>query len=151
MGIARLFFNFLYTVCITIYFLVRMKFVKKLPIILLGLMYVIFSAQFFIMIMTKAAMPMMSNLAIMFMTAWFVSGFVFITKSIELVGGFLLLVPRTRALALIIMAPMSVGIFLTELLIVKSGFPAMLPAVLILVFNVIGIYQYRAKYLPMVR
>ncbi len=128
-----------------------MKFIKKLPVILLGLIYALFSIQFFVMIFTGAAMPPMNQLATMFMTVWFISGFVFITKFIELVGGVLLLVPRTRALALIIMAPISVAIFLTELLIIQPPVLQMIPAMLVLVLNAIAIYQYRAKYLPIVR
>jgi len=128
-----------------------MRFIKKLPVILLGLIYVIFSVQFFVMIMGTPVFPPMNELATSFMTVWFASGFVFITKTIELVGGLLLLIPRTRALALVMMAPMSIGIFLTEILIVRSGFAPGIPAYLLLILNTIGIYQYRAKYLSIVR
>lgn len=96
-------------------------------------------------------MPEMNEMATMFMTVWFASGFVFITKIIELAAGVLLVIPRTRALGLIIITPITVGIILTEILIVKSGFVVMLPALVITILNIIGIYQYREKYLPMVR
>lgn len=128
-----------------------MKFIKKLPVILLGLIFVIFSIQFAIMMIKGAAMPPMNVLATQFMGVWFVSGLVFIIKAIEFVCGVMLLIPRTRALALILIAPITVAILLIEILVVKAGFLAMIPALLIFIFNVIGIYQYRAKYLPIVR
>lgn len=129
-----------------------MKNIKQLPVVLLGLVFVAFSIQFFAMIVSGTiVMPPMNDMATQFMGVWFASGFVWVTKTLELVLGIMLLVPRTRNLALVMVAPLVVGIFLTEILIVRMGFTAMIPGILLVILNAIGLYQHRAAYLPMVR
>lgn len=66
----------------------------------------------------------------------------------ELVGGILIIIPKTRALGALIIFPVMVGIFLTNIVQDKSALPLVitLSAILGLVM-----YEDREKYLPMLR
>ncbi len=68
--------------------------------------------------------------------------------SAELIGGILFIIPRTRALGAIILFPVVVGIFLFNLALVPDNI--VVSAVLLLV-NLIIIYENRAKYMPMLQ
>ena len=65
----------------------------------------------------------------------------------EIVGGLLIILPKTRALGAIIVFPVMVGIVLTNTVTDASGFPiaAVFAAVLLWI-----IYDNRAKYMPMI-
>lgn len=128
-----------------------MNFIKKLPVYLLGIIFIVFSLQFFVMIFTHASMPPMEGMAAQYMDVLFRSGYVWVVKVLELVLGILILIPRTRRIALVLIAPISINILLSELLIIQPPFAQMIPALLVVIFNIIGLYQYRVAYMPMVR
>ena len=128
-----------------------MNFLKKVPVYLLGIIFVVFSIQFFVMIFTHAAMPPMSQMAQTYMTLLFTSGYVWVVKVLELVIGIMLLIPRTQKLALILIAPIVVNIVLSEILIIQPPFAEMIPAFLVLILNFIAIYQRRASYMPIIQ
>jgi len=65
----------------------------------------------------------------------------------EIVGGLLIILPKTRALGAIVVFPVMVGIVLTNTVTDTSGLPITLPFVAILLWI---IYDNRAKYLPMI-
>ena len=123
---------------------------KALPTVLLGLIFVIFSLQFFYMIFAGGDMPPMNPVASQFMYVLFSTGYVFVVKVLELSIGIMLLIPRTRRLALILIAPIVVNIILSEFLVVKPPIAQSIPALLVLVLNIVGIYQNRATYMPIV-
>jgi uncharacterized membrane protein YphA (DoxX/SURF4 family) len=65
----------------------------------------------------------------------------------EIVGGLLIILPRTRALGALIIFPVMVGIFLTNIFQDKSGLP------IALIFGAILfwiMYENREKYLPLI-
>ena len=127
-----------------------MKFRKNIPVYLLGLIFVVFSLQFFYVVFAHVALPPMNDMANQFMTVLFTSGFVWILKVLELLIGIMFFIPRTRNLALILIAPIIVNIVLFEALVIKDGFGAAIPGLVALVCAVIGIYQRRAVYMPIV-
>jgi uncharacterized membrane protein YphA (DoxX/SURF4 family) len=65
----------------------------------------------------------------------------------EIVGGLLIILPRTRALGVLIIFPVMVGIFLTNIVQDKSGLPVALILGLILTWIM---YENREKYLPLI-
>ena len=127
-----------------------MKFVRNLPVYLLGLLFAVFSLQFFLMMYAGGAMPTMSPMAEQYMTVLFMSGFVWILKVLELIIGIMFFIPRTRSLALILIAPIVVNIVLAELLIVQGSFGEMVPGLIALVCTIIGIVQRKAVYMPII-
>ncbi len=66
----------------------------------------------------------------------------------ELVGGILIILPKTRALGALIIFPVMVGIFLTNIVQDKTGLP-----IVIILSTILGwvMYENREKYLPMLR
>ncbi len=65
----------------------------------------------------------------------------------EIVGGVLVIFPRTRALGALIIFPVMVGIFLTNIVQDKSGLPIGLVFGAILFWIM---YENREKYLPLI-
>jgi uncharacterized membrane protein YphA (DoxX/SURF4 family) len=66
----------------------------------------------------------------------------------ELVGGILIILPKTRALGALIILPVMVGIFLTNIVQDKTGLPIALVLSAILGWIM---YENREKYMPIVR
>ncbi|WP_066830140.1 DoxX family protein [Rufibacter ruber] len=65
----------------------------------------------------------------------------------EVLGGILIIFPKTRALGALVIFPVMVGVLLTHLLVEPSGLPIALVIWAILLWI---IYENRKKYLPMV-
>jgi len=65
----------------------------------------------------------------------------------EIIGGLFIIIPRTRALGALIIFPVMVGIFLTNIVQDKSGLPIALIFSAILTWI---IYENREKYLPLI-
>jgi uncharacterized membrane protein YphA (DoxX/SURF4 family) len=65
----------------------------------------------------------------------------------EILGGILIIIPRTRALGALILFPVVVGIMLTNTVTETSGLPIALVVAAILIWIM---YDSRAKYLPLV-
>ena len=64
----------------------------------------------------------------------------------EIIGGLLIIFPRTRAFGALIILPVMAGILLTNTVTEPSGLPIALPFLAILIWI---IYENREKYLPM--
>ena len=65
----------------------------------------------------------------------------------EIIGGLLIIIPRTRALGALVVFPVMVGIFLTNIVQDKSGLPIALAFGAILAWIM---YENRAKYFPLI-
>lgn len=67
---------------------------------------------------------------------------------IEILGGILFIIPKTRALGAIVIFPVVIGILLTNTVTEPSGAPI---ALVVLAINLWVLFENREKYLPMVR
>ena len=67
--------------------------------------------------------------------------------SAEIVGGLLVIIPRTRALGALVIFPVMVGIVLTNIVQDKSGLPIALVFSAILIWI---IFENKEKYLPLI-
>ena len=66
---------------------------------------------------------------------------------VEVIGGILFIIPKTRALGAVVIFPIMVGILLVHLI----NAPATLPVALILLaINLWVIYENKDKYMPMI-
>ncbi len=65
----------------------------------------------------------------------------------EVIGGLLLIIPRTRALGAIVLVPILTGILLANISMAPSGLPIVFALIVILAWVII---ENRAKYLPMI-
>lgn len=121
-----------------------MNIVKNLPLYLLAIIYVVFGSNYFLHFIPMQ--PMAGN-AGNFIGVLFTTKFLLLVKVIEVVLGILMLVPKTRALALLLIAPISVNILLFELLIAQQ--PGI--GILIVLINGIAIFQNRDKYSSIIK
>jgi putative oxidoreductase len=67
---------------------------------------------------------------------------------VEIVGGLLFMIPKTRALGAIVILPVMMGVLMMHLCTAPSGLPI---ALVLLAINLWVIVENRAKYLPMIR
>jgi putative oxidoreductase len=66
----------------------------------------------------------------------------------EIIGGILIIIPRTRALGAVVIFPIMIGILLTHIFVDTSTLPVALILAAILGWIM---YENRAKYLPMIK
>jgi putative oxidoreductase len=116
-----------------------MKIVKQIPAILLGAMFVFGGAAF---LFKFAPEQPMTGDPETFMKLFGGTGYMTTIKVFELLFGILVLIPKTRALGLILLAPIVVNILLFELHIAKA--PGI--GVALVVVNALAIYLNKEKY-----
>ena len=68
--------------------------------------------------------------------------------AIEIIGGLLLVIPRTRALGAIVILPVLTGILLANISMAPSGLPIVFGMIAIILWVII---DNREKYLPLIR
>jgi uncharacterized membrane protein YphA (DoxX/SURF4 family) len=66
----------------------------------------------------------------------------------EILGGLLLIIPRTRALGAVVLVPLLTGILLANISMAPSGLPIVLVLIAIVLWVIIDNWE---KYLPMIR
>lgn len=86
-----------------------MKYVSHLSAAVLGLAFVVFGANFFLKFLALPSPPV--NIpAGMFMGAMVSSGYMAFVKGVEILGGLLVLFPRTRLAGFLLLGPVIVNI-----------------------------------------
>jgi uncharacterized membrane protein YphA (DoxX/SURF4 family) len=68
--------------------------------------------------------------------------------AMEILGGVLLIIPRTRALGAVVLVPLLTGILLANISMAPSGLPIVLVLIAIVLWVIIDNWE---KYLPMIR
>lgn len=121
-----------------------MKIVKQIPALLLALVFIVFGGVYFLKLIPTP--PMTGNL-LTFMTLFGDSGYMTFVKILEVVFGLLLLIPKTRALGLLLILPIVVNILCFEVFIAKQ--PGI--GVALLLINFIGIFLAKDKYVGIVK
>ena len=96
----------------------KMNIVKQIPAYLLGALFV-FGAAAFLFKLTPEPPPMTGN-PDTFMKLFGSTGYMTTIKVCELLFGILVLIPKTRALGLLLLAPIVANILLFELHIAKA-------------------------------
>lgn len=120
-----------------------MKIIKHIPAYLLGLVFVVFGANFWLHFIPMQPMP---GDAGTFAGLLFTTGYLAVVKVFEIVFGAMLFIPKTRALAYILIAPICVGILMFEIFMAhQAGI-----GVALVIINAIGIFINKEKYLPIV-
>lgn len=118
--------------------------IKHIPAYLLALVYLVFGANFFLHFIP---MPPMDGNAGTFTGLLYSTGFLAFVKVLEISLGLLLLVPKTRVLGYLLIAPITLNILLFELFMV--GKPGI--GVLLLILNAVGIFMNKEKYISIVK
>jgi putative oxidoreductase len=120
---------------------------EKMPIIaggLLGLLFVIFGLNFFLHFIPIPPPPEGSPAAA-FMGVLYTTGFLTFVKVLELVGGILVMVPKTRNLGLLVLGPIIVNILAFQVFIARGGL-FQPPVVLISVLAASLLWMERAAF-----
>jgi putative oxidoreductase len=120
-----------------------MNLVKNIPVYLLALVYLVFGANYFLKFLD---MPPMTGDAGTFMGVIYSTKFLAFVKVLEILFGIMLLIPGTKRLALLLIAPISVSILLFELFIAHQ--PGI--GIVLVLLNAFAIYQNRRSYMPIV-
>jgi putative oxidoreductase len=121
-----------------------MKFIKSIPVYLLAIIYLVFGLNYFFQFIS---MPPIPGAAGTFVGVLFSTKFLLVVKTLEVLLAIVMLLPKTRALGLVLIAPITINILLFELLIAHQ--PGI--GVLMLALNIIAIFQFKEKYLGIVR
>lgn len=117
--------------------------------ILLGLIYFVFGLNGFLNFIP--APPEMPEKAMMMMQAFMSSGyFLQVVKGTEVLGGLLLLTGSFAPLGLIILAPITVQIFLFHAFVTPGLQNIILPIVMI-ALHLAAAHRYRDLYLPLLK
>lgn len=118
-----------------------MKIAALIARILLGLVFVVFGANGFLNFIPMGTMP--TGTAGQFLAALFQSHYVLIVSAIQLAGGVLLLVNRYVPLALVLLGPVIVNIFLYHLLMDRSG---LVLAIVVVILWAIIAFRHRQNF-----
>jgi putative oxidoreductase len=117
-----------------------MNIVKQIPAYLLGALFVFGGASH--LFHFGPPPPPMTGDAGTFMTLFSSTGYMTIIKICELLFGILVLIPKTRALGLILLAPIVVNILIFELHVARQ--PGI--GVALVVVTALAIYLNKEKY-----
>ncbi len=118
--------------------------IKQIPSYLLAVVYLVFGLNYFFHFIP---MPPMSGDAGTFTGLLYTSKYLLVVKLIEVISAILLLVPATRALGLLLIAPVTVNILLFELFIAHQ--PGI--GVILLLVNTLAIGLNKDSYLGIVK
>jgi hypothetical protein len=114
-----------------------MKHIYNFTAGLLGFVFIVFGLNFFLKFIAIPKPPEGSPAA-MFMGGMFLGGFLAFVKVLEILGGLLVAIPRTRHLGLLILGPIIVNIAAFNFFF--FGAPALLQPPVLLV-SVLGLIQ----------
>ncbi|MBC7721867.1 MAG: hypothetical protein H7068_07555 [Pedobacter sp.] len=122
-----------------------MNIVKQIPAYLLAIVFFVFGLNFFFPFMPKQPTP--TGDAGTFIGVIYSTGLLKIVKILEIVFAILITIKPTRALGLLLIAPIVINIFLYEVVIAhQPGIGVALVAI-----NALAIYLAKEKYLPIIR
>ncbi len=117
-----------------------MKIAALIARILLGLIFFVFGLNGFLRFIPMDAMP--AGLAGQFLGALIASHYLYVVAALQLLGGALLLVNRYVPLALVILGPVIVNIFLYHLLMARVGLPY--AAILVVLWGILALQHRQA-------
>lgn len=112
---------------------------------LFGLLFINSGLNKFLNYMPMPEMP--ENAMKMMQAMMSISWLMPLVGLVEIIGGILFIIPKTRALGAIIILPVMVGILLTHVVDLPSGLPM---ALVLLAINIWVIVENKKKYLPMI-
>jgi len=120
-----------------------MKFNKHVPAAILAFLFLFGGLSFFFPLVP---VPPMTGNSLTFFNLLGTTGYMAVVKILEIIGGALIILPAKRALATVILAPISVNIFLFEVFMIGT------PGIGVVLVALIGIliYQEKQKFMALV-
>ncbi len=108
--------------------------------ILLGLVFTVFGVNGFANFLP---MPEMNEQAGQFLGVMAGSGYLYVIKAIEIIGGLLLLIGKFKPLGLVLLGPVVVNIFLFHVFLDAKG---MIMAVVLLALEIFLVWAHREQF-----
>ena len=116
---------------------------------LLGLLFVVFGLNFFFNFIPNPPMGEGSPPA-MFIGAMYVSGYLTFVKVLEIIGGLLVAIPKTRRLGMLILGPIVVNILAINVFMIKGGWMQP-PVFLAVIFSVFLLWAERKSFCVLIK
>lgn len=88
---------------------------------LLGLLFVVFGSNFFLKFIPMPPGPPEGSPPALFMAALFPTGYLAFVKVLEIAGGVLVAIPKTRNLGLLVLGPIIVNILCFHIFLTKGA------------------------------
>ena len=110
---------------------------------LLGLLFVVFGSNFFLNFIPMPPPPPEGTPVAMFFGAFFATGYLAFVKALEVAGGLLVAIPRTRPLGLLILVPIIVNILAFHTFITAGAGLLELPIILIVGLTLFLVWSHR--------
>ena len=123
-----------------------MKIASLIARLLLGALMVFAGANHLFNFLPKQPMP--PGVAGQFLAAMIATGYMYIVGVCEVVPGLLLLVNRFVPLALAVLGPVIVNIFIVNLLMAPKALPV---AILVIILWILAAYRARTAFLPLLQ
>lgn len=118
---------------------------------LLGLMFVVFGLNFFLNFIPMPPGPPEGSPPALFMAAMFPTGYLAFVKVLEIVGGLLVALPRTRNLGLLVLGPIVINILAFQIFLAKGAGLFDPPVILITVLPLFLLWHERGSFLSLLR
>jgi putative oxidoreductase len=112
-----------------------MKYAPTIAGALLGLLFIAVSLMFFFKLGPMPPPPPEGSPPALFMGAFIPTGYMNFVKVLELLGGILVAIPRTRNFGLLVLGPIIVNILAYHIFVTKGGLfdpPFMVPIIVVL-------------------
>ena len=124
-----------------------MKLLPTLAAGLLGLAFIIFGSNFFLNFIPMPADPSPADAPHkLFMSAMFPTGYLAFVKVLEILGGLLVALPKTRNIGLLILGPIIVNILAFHVFLTKGAGLTNPPVVAIAVLSAFVLFSERKAF-----
>ena len=123
-----------------------MKHIYNFTAGLLGFVFIVFGLNFFLKFIAIPK-PAEGSPAALFMSGMFLGGFLAFVKVLEILGGLLVVFPRTRNLGLLILGPIIVNIAAFNFFFFGAGALLQPPVLLVSVLGLIQVVAARRAFL----
>lgn len=111
---------------------------------LLGLIFVVFGLNFFLKFIPIPSPPA-DSAAAAFMGAMYTTGFLTLVKILEVIGGVLVAIPKTRNFGLLVLGPIVVNILAFNVLIAPGGWTQP-PVILVTLLSAFLLWTARGQF-----
>jgi len=129
-----------------------MKLLPTLASVLLGLAFITFGANFFLNFIPMPADPSPADAPHkLFMGAMFPTGYLTFVKVLEILGGVLVALPKTRNIGLLVLGPIVVNILAFHIFLTKGAGLFEPPVVAIALLSAFVLFSERKSWLGLVK
>jgi putative oxidoreductase len=129
-----------------------MKHASTLASVLLGLAFITFGANFFLNFIPMPADPSPADAPHkLFMAAMFPTGYLAFVKVLEILGGLLVALPKTRNIGLLVLGPIIVNILAFHVFLTKGTGLTDPPILVIGILSVFLLFTERKAWLGLVK